>query len=231
MTGCRTGVVARLKETTSSAIGVHCAAHRLNLAFSQAADCILYDKKFQSIMRQLFDYFDKSSVRMAGLQAIQNLVQEKGRLLAPCSTRWLSTEQSVTRLKGCFISVILSLQREGEERSDAKAVGLSNLITQYRFVCTMLLLCETLPQHFLTSLINQISDCDYSSIPRMLTSTIHSLEQLQTVDGFNLKGLGGNLTEIADAGIELKKKHDLGEKYFRRSIQKPYLSHLIKNLK
>jgi hypothetical protein len=65
----------------------------------------------------------------------------------------------------------------------------------------------------------------------MLTSTIHSLEQLQTVDGFNLKGLGGNLTEIADAGIELKKKHDLGEKYFRRSIQKPYLSHLIKNLK
>ena len=32
MTGCRNGVVARLKQTTPSAIGVHCAAHRLNLA-------------------------------------------------------------------------------------------------------------------------------------------------------------------------------------------------------
>ena len=32
MTGCRNGVVTRLKETTPSAVGVHCAAHRLNLA-------------------------------------------------------------------------------------------------------------------------------------------------------------------------------------------------------
>ena len=230
MTGCRTGVVVRLKETTPSAIGVHCAAHRLNLASSHAADGIPYVKKFQNILRQLYDYFDKSSVRMAGLLAIQNLVQEKGRLLAPCSTRWLSTERSVTRLKGSFVSVVLSLQREGEERCDAKAVGLSKLITKYRFVMTMLLLCDTLPHVSHLSKCFQISDCDYSIIPRMLTSTIHSLEQLQTVDGFNLKGLDSYLAEIANAGIELKKQHNLGEEYFRGSIQKPYLSHLIKNL-
>ena len=230
MTGCRTGVVVRLKETTPSAIGVHCAAHRLNLASSHAADGIPYVKKFQNILRQLYDYFDKSSVRMAGLLAIQNLVQEKGRLLAPCSTRWLSTERSVTRLKGSFVSVVLSLQREGEERCDAKAVGLSKLITEYRFVMTMLLLCDTLPHVSHLSKCFQISDCDYSIIPRMLTSTIHSLEQLQTVDGFNLKGLDSYLAEIANAGIELKKQHNLGEEYFRGSIQKPYLSHLIKNL-
>ena len=32
MIGCHNGVVAHLKESTPSAIGVHCAAHRLNLA-------------------------------------------------------------------------------------------------------------------------------------------------------------------------------------------------------
>ena len=93
MIGCRNGVVARLKETAPSAIGVHCAAHRLNLASSQAGDAIPYVKKFNNILRQLFDYFDNSAVRSAGLQAIQTLVQEKGKLLAPCSTRWLSTEK------------------------------------------------------------------------------------------------------------------------------------------
>ena len=93
---------------------------------------------------------------MSGLLAIQNLVQEKGWLLAPCSTRWLSTERSVTRLKGSFVSVVLSLQREGEERCDAKAVGLSNLITEYRFVMTMLLLCDTLPQVSLNASKSQI---------------------------------------------------------------------------
>ena len=81
MTGCRTGVVVHLKQITPSAIGVHCAAYRLNLASSQAADKVQYVKKFQNILRQLFDYYDNSIIRSAGLQAIQLLTQEKSRLL------------------------------------------------------------------------------------------------------------------------------------------------------
>ena len=45
MMGSHNGVVARLKSITPSAIGVHCAAHRLNLASSQAGDCVPYVKK------------------------------------------------------------------------------------------------------------------------------------------------------------------------------------------
>ena len=77
MTGCRTGVVVRLKQITPSAISVHCAAHRLNLASLQAADKVQYVKKFQNILRQLFDCYDNSSVRTAGLQAIQLLTEER----------------------------------------------------------------------------------------------------------------------------------------------------------
>ena len=89
---------------------------------------------------------------MAGLQVIQSLVQEKGRLLAPSSTRWLSVERSVNRLKACFSSVVISLQR-GEERSDAKALGLNSLVSEYRFVCTMLLMCDALPH------VSHLSKC------------------------------------------------------------------------
>ena len=78
MTGCHNGVVARLKETTPSVFGVHCAAHRLNLASSQAGDAIPY---FNNILRQLVDYFDNSAVRSAGLQAIQTLVEEQGNFV------------------------------------------------------------------------------------------------------------------------------------------------------
>ena len=84
---------------------MHCAAQRLNLASSQAADKVVYVKKFHNILRQLFDFYENSAVRMAGLQAIQTLIQEKSRLLATCTTRWLSTERSVMRLKtylSCF---------------------------------------------------------------------------------------------------------------------------------
>ena len=88
-----------------------------------------------------------------------------------------------------MFQVVLSLQREGEERSDAKAVGLSNLITEYRFICTMLLLCDMLLNVSHLSKCFQSSGCDYSIIPRMVSSTVHALEQLKTTDGINLKGI------------------------------------------
>ena len=65
MTGCHNGVVARMKSITTSIIGAHCAVHRLNLASSQAVNAVLYVKMFSDILRQLFDFYDVSAVRMA----------------------------------------------------------------------------------------------------------------------------------------------------------------------
>ena len=65
MLGCRNGVVAQLKRIRPSAIGIHCAAHRLDLASSQAGDAVSYVKKFNTIIRQLFDFMP--TVRSAQL--------------------------------------------------------------------------------------------------------------------------------------------------------------------
>ena len=197
------------------------------IASSQAANAVPYVKKFSDILRQLFDFYDNSAVRMAGLEAIQSLVHELGKLLAPCSTRWLSTERSVNRLRKCYISVVLSLQREAEERSDARALGLSNLVIEYRFVCTMLLLCDALPH---VSKCFQISDVDYSIIPRMVSTALHSIKQLKTVDGVNLRGLPTFLEQLTNAGVDIKKPANLGEQYFSNSIRNPYLDNVIRNI-
>ena len=126
-------------------------------------------------------------------------------MIAPCATRWLSVDRSVNRLKSCFSSVVISLQREGEERSDAKAVGLTNLVCEYRFVYTMLLLCDALPHVSHLSRCFQIADCDYSIIPRMLSSTILSLEQLKTSDGVNLTGLKSFLDQLQQASSSSRR--------------------------
>ena len=88
---------------------------------------------------------------------------------------------------------MLSLQRE--ERSDAKAVGLNNLVAEYRFVCAMLLLCDALPHVTHLSKCFQSADCDHSIIPRMVTSAI---KQLKTVNGVNLKGLQAFLEQFQE---------------------------------
>lgn len=230
MAGCNTGVVVRLKSITPSAIGVHCAAHRLNLASSQAGDSVRYVKQFKSVLRQLFDFFDNSAVRMAGLDAIKSLLQQKGRLEAPSSTRWLSVERCVNKLMACFASIVVSLEREGTERSDAKAIGLHRLVTEYRFVCTMLLMCDALPHVSRLSKCFQITDCDYSIIPRMQSCTIKSLEQLKTTDGVNLDKLQEFLDNLQQAGIEIKKPAHLAESYFHDNIRVPFLTTLVANI-
>ena len=69
----------------------------------------------------------------------------KLKLLQPSSTRWLSVGNAVKRLKDIFASVVISLGREAEERHDVTAAGLHHIVTEYKFVATMLLLCDVLP--------------------------------------------------------------------------------------
>ena len=230
MIGVCNGVVTRLKAVSPSSIGVHCAAHRLNLAASQAGNAVPYVKKFNIIICQIFDFFDNSCVRTAGLRAVQSLLQEKGKLTAPSTTRWLSHDKCVQKLKSSFTFVVLSLHREGEERSDAKAVGLARMICEYHFVCTMLLMFDTLPVISHLSRCFQYDQCDYSIIPSMLSSTLTSLEQLTVSGGFNLQNLPAFLEQLETSGIEVKKVANLDEDYFLRSVRRPFLQFLVVNL-
>ncbi|XP_006824627.1 zinc finger protein 862-like [Saccoglossus kowalevskii] len=190
MMGKRSSVVKRLQELATKAIGIHCCAHRLQLASSQATNAVPYVKRFTSILRQFYDFFNNSLVRMAGLHAIQTALHEKElKPVEPSSTRWLSIEMSVTRLKNTFISVLLSLDREGEERGEAKAVGLKNLMMSWRFVATMLLLCDLLPNVNKLSRAFQDSEFELSAMKPLIASTVSTISAMESSDGENLEQL------------------------------------------
>ena len=57
-------------------LSIHCGAHRLALASSQAADSITYLKRFDSHLITLFYYFKNSAVREAALHQIQEVMDE-----------------------------------------------------------------------------------------------------------------------------------------------------------
>ena len=139
-------------------------------------------------------------------------------------------EHSVNRLKQKFVSVLMSLQRESEERGDAKALGLHRLMSEYRFIATMLLMCDALPHVSTLSKCFQYSTCDYSIIPGIISSTIACLKQLKSTEGRHTSGLPALLEELKKAEIDVRKPHNLGELYFNDSIRKPFLDKLIDNL-
>ncbi|KAG0415071.1 hypothetical protein HPB47_007757 [Ixodes persulcatus] len=82
MTGKKSGAVKLLTDKqkavtapqSSQAVGIHCGAHRLNLAANQAAKAVPYVDKFKDLLRRLYSFYASSSVRTAGLSAVQKIL-------------------------------------------------------------------------------------------------------------------------------------------------------------
>ena len=78
----------------------------------------------------------------------------------------------------------------------------------------MLLLCDSLPHVSHLSKCFQSAGCDYSIILRIVSSTVHAIKRLKTVDGVNMKRLQTFLEQVDRSGIEIKKPSHMADDYF-----------------
>ena len=76
MVGCREGVATRLKRLNPELLSVHCGAHHLSLAASQAANSVSYLQKFNSHLTTIFYFFKNSPVRESGLHTLQEILDK-----------------------------------------------------------------------------------------------------------------------------------------------------------
>ena len=148
-------------------------AHRLALATSQAADQIHYIKRFNSILGQLYRFYEFSAVRTAGLKEIQDVLNDpRLKLTEAKDVHWLSHEKAVVKLSRCLPSVITSLEREATERHKAQAYGLAMFVKKYDFIATLLKFCDVLPPLASLSRALQHRDLDYSVVRPLIEGTI-----------------------------------------------------------
>ena len=173
MTGVHNGVGARLKRCQPILTSIHCVCHRLALAAAQAGNDMPYTcNKFKPTLSQLFYFYHNSAVRMSGLQEIEKLLESPElKLKKPADTRWLS--QTLVRV---FPAVCVSLSQEPEERGDALAVGLSNVVRKYDFVASLYMMCDVLPAVSHLSCVLQSSCIDLSQLHSLISCTIEALE-------------------------------------------------------
>ncbi|KAH8026246.1 hypothetical protein HPB51_017382 [Rhipicephalus microplus] len=187
MTGKKGGAVKLLIDKQKAltaphsfqAVGVHCAAHKLNLAALQAAKSIPYISKFKELLQQLYNFYASSSVRTAGLSAVQNILESEqrgGKIIEPSATRWLSVGGSCTAIRNNLSAIIISLSREAEQRSDIRAAGLLKFVTNAKFVGTLLMMCDLLPAIDKLSRTLQTSSLQVDLIQGLIKSCIKTLE-------------------------------------------------------
>ena len=125
MTGRKTGVAKRMKAHNSEMLSIHCGAHRVALACSQAALQVPYVKKFDTYLTTLYYFFANSPVREAAFHHIQSLLTDTMlQLKKAVHTRWLSHDQAIIVLRRTLSSVITTLEHEVVENDEAVARGL-----------------------------------------------------------------------------------------------------------
>ncbi|XP_038065760.1 zinc finger protein 862-like [Patiria miniata] len=177
MVGRINGVAAQLKRESSTIISNHCVAHRLALAVGGASGKVDYVKKFNNTLEILYHFYEKSSVRTAALKEIQDSLHvPSSRPKRPRTTRWLSHDQACDTLSKTLPAVMVSLRREGSERGDPKAIGLSLLVEDWRFVACFYMMLDILPQLSILSKSFQENSLDFEIIQKQVAMTVEILE-------------------------------------------------------
>ena len=74
MTGCRNGVGVQLQRLNPFTIQFHCAAHKLALCTSQAAESVSLMQKYKDTLKSIYYYFKGSHCRSDKLKAVQDIL-------------------------------------------------------------------------------------------------------------------------------------------------------------
>lgn len=91
MTGSRSGVVSRLRGDKSYILGVHCIAHRLELAFKDAVKSSPQCKKLDDLLSSLYVFYHKSPLNRANLKNSFKVLGMKPLIPTRVGgTRWLA---------------------------------------------------------------------------------------------------------------------------------------------
>lgn len=189
MTGHKSGVAALLKERVNkSLINGHCLAHRLALSITDTAKDIKYITTVQNWMKQLWKYFENSPKRTALYRKVQievkklsvsDKVSKKAhkKLKKACSTRWLSFDASTQAVYADYVAILITLSELSA--SDATAKGLLHEIRTTKFLGTVYILKEVLPELSKLSKTFQYSNTNFSTVQSSVDYTIDRLKKIK----------------------------------------------------
>lgn len=121
MSGQYTGLQARLKKESPSALYVPCSSHSLNLVGSKAAESCLNATKYFSFVQNIFTYLSASTHRWEILRS--KLQLNKKTVKRVCDTRWSARADAVSALKESYKEVsgiIRALSQDESEKPSSK---------------------------------------------------------------------------------------------------------------
>ena len=97
----------------------------------------------------------------------------------PSDTRWLARERAVRAVRLSLKVLVSTFEVVYDEKSDAKAHGIAILLTKYKTVACIYMLCVVMHTVAALQASLQAKDIDLASVPAMVESTAKRLMELK----------------------------------------------------
>lgn len=119
--GSRSGVTTQVKEKHAPfSIGVHCVAHRCNLAFKALSNLGIFSA-IEKLLGVTHAYFCKSPKRLEEFRQLAELTETKGlKMLRNVQTRWVSLIEPLRRLLSEYRTLIYKMTADLQENVKAE---------------------------------------------------------------------------------------------------------------
>jgi hypothetical protein len=210
MFGRKGGVGQLLRNDAPLLTHVHCMAHRLALACSDASKEVPYLKHYRDTLKNLYVHVSGSGIRTFKLEAMQDIMQEPQlKLKDPINIRWLAMENAVTTVHKCYGSIVAYLQsNEGKNTiGDNIAEGLLKDVLHYKFPAFTAVLSDVLSVIGILSKQLQAESLDVSQLDILRDSAIGRLNGLKNVTGTRTAefkdNISANGSKLFFKGIQL----------------------------
>ena len=226
MTGQHNGVSAQLKALQPSIISIHCVAHKLALAVSQAARIVSPVQRFKNCINSLFVFFHGSPKRQGRLRECFQILENKPalKLRKPADTRWLACEEAVQVVKKSLQPLAITLE-ELSHSGDATALGLATLLKRYEFIAGVFFMAEILPILSRLSKTFQLENLNFASVKPALDRAKASLSALRLSSNSNAADWQKELSEW-----QQENSHLTGHNAFLTTFVLPFIDAVEMNL-
>ena len=186
MFGRKGGLGVLLGQDAPLLTHVHCVAHRLSLACSDAAKDVPFLKSYKDTLKNLYIHVSGSGVRVKKLESMQAIMEEPQlKLKDPISVRWLAMESAVSTVHKCYGAIVSYLQsNEGKNTvGDVIADGLLKEVLHYKFPAFTAVLSDVLTVIGQFSKQLQTETLDLSELMPLKDSALGRLNGLKEIKG------------------------------------------------
>ncbi|KAL5022022.1 hypothetical protein ScPMuIL_001177 [Solemya velum] len=149
----------------------------------------------------------------------------------PKAMRWLSHDKACDTLRQILPSVIVSLEREAQEKGDSLALGLAKNVQTLQFVATLYTMCDILPQLSILSKCFQESSLELTDIQDHIKMTLDILDARLSSPGKHYRQIVETVATLENNHFRISRQGIYDFDTFKQKVHDKFLLHLCQNIR